>query len=296
MDDTDDTALRTAILEALKGEDPSAGVAAALAGAPGAKTLDVSDASMDLQAGITVATAVKSSTTLTCFNLSNNAFASDYEEMADALAAILKENTVLQVLDISGIGIGTRGTNVVAMSLAANATLIELRMDGNPGVGDEGASVMGAGINANTHLVKLSMADSGITDEGAGYFAAALNSNAALQYLDLSANLITAAGAKELADVLTTEVSMGLPWVLLDLSGNIGIGDEGAIHLADALEDPNASLQQLKLSNCGIGDDGACALASSETPLEVLDLRNNPGIGDKGTAALNEVTKTKVVF
>ena len=73
----------------------------------------------------------------------------------------------------------------------------------------------------------------------------------------------------------------------LSLDDNPGLGDRGAIALADmAATLPH--LQALSLTECRIGDEGACALAEAlrtTCSLQVLRLEGNP-IGADGAAAL----------
>ena len=109
------------------------------------------------------------------------------------------------------------------------------------------------------------------------------------------------------------------PFWQMDLSENDGMHDEGLIALIPAIarqlndsnewgNDPlavggkicyNVRLRSLKLHRCGIGDDGACALAELFRSLPSgrmnrefkLTLHDNPGIGARGKAALQDALR-----
>ena len=72
-----------------------------------------------------------------------------------------------------------------------------------------------------------------------------------------------------------------------------GIGNEGAIALAIALEDPNCTLTSLDLYGNNIGPEGAIALANAlktNRTLTVLNLGWN-NIGAEGVQTLTEALK-----
>ena len=81
----------------------------------------------------------------------------------------------------------------------------------------------------------------------------------------------------ELARVLSFSPTTRLH--TLNLSGNHGIGDAGAVHLANGLRG-NRHLRFLLLDSTDIGDEGASALLSSlgDVALQSLSLRGNPRI------------------
>ena len=90
--------------------------------------------------------------------------------------------------------LGDDDCGILANVLRVNTALKELDLTGTP-IMDDGADELAAALRENTVLEKLSLGGNEITDDGAGQLAAALRGNAALQKLDLGGNEITDDGA-----------------------------------------------------------------------------------------------------
>jgi hypothetical protein len=168
----------------------------------------------------------------------------DNAEGARALAAALRYNTTLTVLDLYGNDIGDEGAQALAAALMNNATLTTLPLDGN-NIGDEGAQALAAALMNNATLTTLHLGENNIGDEGAQALATALTRNATLKALRLYENGIGHEGARALAAALTNNATL----LSLNLRDN-NIGEEGARALAAAL-DTNRTLLYL----CPLGDN-----------------------------------------
>jgi len=141
-------------------------------------------------------------------------------------------------------------------------------------------------LTMNCTLTRFSIWGNGLEDNGALVIAQALKHNAHLRELHLNNNEIGNKGLIALCDALSCACCA---LESLDVSGNIGISDEGAIALATALR-TNKSLQYCNLSANSISSAGAINLgflisSGKNTVLTKLDLSSNL-ISDKGIIAL----------
>jgi len=127
-------------------------------------------------------------------------------------------------------------------------------------------------------LLNLNLSENEIDDEGAKAIGRALSSCLLLEYVDLSSNGIGDEGVRAIARALSH--CPGLK--VLQLGGN-EIGDGGAVAIAQGLSNCPL-LKELHLSHNHIGDEGARAIAQDvikgSLTLEVIDIGNNPGVGD----------------
>ena len=205
---------------------------------------------------------------------------------ATALAEMLKENTTLQQLNISGNSIGQGGATALAEMLKENTTLQQLNISGNS-IGQGGATALAEMLKENTTLQQLDVSINSIGQGGATALAEMLKENTTLQQLDVSINSIGQGGATALAEMLKENTTLQQ----LDVSMN-SIGQGGATALAEMLKE-NTTLQQLNISGNSIGQGGATALAEmlkENTTLQQLDVRNT-SIGQGGATALAEMLK-----
>ncbi|KFH69340.1 hypothetical protein MVEG_04154 [Podila verticillata NRRL 6337] len=175
------------------------------------------------------------------------------------LAVMLKTNSTLTTLDLTGNSIGNNGAQALAEALMTNSTLTTLNLEGN-NIGDKGAQALTEALKTNSTLTTLNLEGNNIGDKGAQALAEALKTNSTLTTLNLR-------------------------W--------ISIGDNGAQALAEALK-TNSPLINLDLRSNSIGDNGAQALAEAlktNSTLTTLNLICNP-IGPNGDQTLNQVSKT----
>jgi Ran GTPase-activating protein (RanGAP) involved in mRNA processing and transport len=220
------------------------------------------------------------------------------------LKAVLRQNTLLEYLDLDASHLGSAGlaeiapvlycnTSIKTLDLANNGlhdiesasalremirrnkTITSLSIAGNA-FGRNVATVrsIADGVQSNTTLRKLDLRQCRLDDQGISVLALAIR-NASLLELDLSGNAITSVGVRALVDD-TVEAVKTL--TKLSLWANC-IRSEGAIILADALgRNAMPSLKGLDLDHCGIYDDGFVALVSAleqDTSLQILNLQGN---------------------
>jgi len=203
-----------------------------------------------------------------------------------ALAHVLKYNTTVTELNLSGNDIGDAGAGRLAGELQSIPTLKVLKLIRN-GIGDAGVTGLAGALKFNRTLTELSFSDNCIGVAGAEGVADLLKSNKALTELDLSFNEIGDEGAAALADGLKSNTTL----LVLYLSAN-GITN-GVTGLADGLKS-NTALSKLQLSRNAIGDADAAGLADllkSTTTLSSLNLSENR-ISDAGAQGLADALKS----
>ena len=174
---------------------------------------------------------------------------------ATALAAVIKENTTLQTIELGG-RIGDLGAKVVAKALMTNSSLKRLDLGD-----DAGKQPCGR-----------------ISDEGAKAIAKALTVNTALQEIDLSYNIIESEGGKALAKALKKNKTL----LSINLRKN-KLGDVGVEAIAGALKE-NTTLQKLNLASNQICDHGGQLLLEAvrknlRSSLQSVKLGNNLRFG-----------------
>jgi len=174
---------------------------------------------------------------------------------ATALAAVIKENTTLQTIELGG-RIGDLGAKVVAKALMTNSSLKRLDLGD-----DAGKQPCGR-----------------ISDEGAKAIAKALTVNTALQEIDLSYNIIESEGGKALAKALKKNKTL----LSINLRKN-KLGDVGVEAIAGALKE-NTTLQKLNLASNQICDHGGQLLLEAvrknlRSSLQSVKLGNNLRLG-----------------
>ena len=210
-------------------------------------------------------------------------------DVADAatLAEVLKTNTTLTELDVSGNKIGGAGAAALAEAIKTNSTVTRLYMSKN-GIGDAGVAALAEAIKINSTATELYLSQNGIGEAGAAALAEAIKTNTTVTVLHLSGNSIGDAGAAALAEAIETNSTV----TNLDLSKNV-IGDAGAAALAEAIK-TNSIVTILNLSHNDIGENGAAALADANktnSTLTRLNLSHNH-VGDAGGTALAAAIKT----
>jgi hypothetical protein len=185
----------------------------------------------------------------------------------------LRRNTSLRRLRMVGKDIDSAMAWQICGALVSLASLKDLLLSGCS-IGDTGCSSLGDSLTNNSGLCRLDLCSCGVGDQGAKAIASGLGRNRTLLVLNLCDNDIGLKGARALSVPLASRNCM---LETISLSGNVQIGDAGAVVLAGALAS-NASLRRLRMSGCGIGDEGAIALAEavlSNQCLTSLELRRN---------------------
>ena len=255
---------------------------------------------------------------LNSLNLCNNPGIGNPSVMS--LCKVLKVNTTLCSLDLSGTGISDAGvlslvevlkTNTssltslllsdikishqslksIAEVLRVNSTLKDLKFKGNT-VGVGGTKLIAESLKANTTLKLLSLSRNNIKAKCGRLFSDSLKVNGTLESLTLAKNALGSRGAQLLSDGLRVNTSLRH----LDLSWN-SIGSEGAESIAETIR-VNASLTSLKLQGNNIGDPGANKVSEAlkvNVSLEDLDLSGN-AIGAAGAESIAEALKNNATL
>jgi Ran GTPase-activating protein (RanGAP) involved in mRNA processing and transport len=239
-------------------------------------------------------------------------------ENMQQLKAVLRRNTALESLDLTGSGLGSAGLAEIASVLHSNTSIKSLVLTYNGLHEVESANILREllrrnktitslciahnafgwnaaafrsiveGVRSNITLQKLDLQYCGLDDQGISVLANALAiRNASPLELNLGTNSITSEGVRALVDE-NVEAVKTLTKISL---GYNRIGNEGAIILADALgRNAMPSLIELDLHSCRIDDDGFVALVSAleqNTSVQILNLKYNP-FAERGYMALAE--------
>lgn len=157
-----------------------------------------------------------------------------------------------------------------------------LRIGGNTAIGDAGTvalaaalrMAMGSESGSKVVLEELDLSSCSVGDAGAEALALAISSNPdCLRRLNLSNNKITNAGARAISMALMdARLRSGVAFEEIILDGNIGISDDGAAALAEALG--KGAVKSLSLRSCSFQAQGAAIFGRS---LVSLINRDNSG-------------------
>ena len=182
---------------------------------------------IDDTAAAVLAAVLKINTTVTILDLSANNIG---HSGADSLATTLKTNTTLKILDLSANNIGPAGAESLATALKTNKTLTILDLSYN-NIGPAGAESPAAALKTNTTLRNLNLSLNNIGPASAESLATALKTNTTLTNLDLCFNNLGSVEAESLATALKTNTTL----TNLGLYGNY-LGPAGEESLGKALE------------------------------------------------------------
>jgi Ran GTPase-activating protein (RanGAP) involved in mRNA processing and transport len=211
---------------------------------------------------------LRRNTVLRDLNLSGDALGS---AGLAAIASALYRNTSIQCLDISDNGLDDLASaNALRELLRRNKTITRLCMDSNTfGSNVAALRCIGDGFRTNTTLQELELTACELDHQGLSILAESLGQKkGGLVKLDLSVNQITCSGLRALVNNATAALSTVTH---LNLSVN-SVLDEGASFLAEILRlQTLPSLKCLGLDGCGISDDGLVALMSALEENETLD-------------------------
>lgn len=192
------------------------------------------------------------------------------------LAALLRANRTLEVLDVVNCGLLDEGLAVLLgglMGPGANKTLKHLYL-GTNGVSERSAPLLAEYLANDCALESLYLSCNRLGDEGVAVIARALASNRSLRRVSFASNRVGPKGAAALAEALAEQPTLQL----LDLGftkatvavGELGnyVGDEGARSLAQMLT-TNRALRVLDLLHNYISQAGVnhlrAALATNRT-------------------------------
>ena len=202
---------------------------------------------------------------------------------AASVSQVLKANSSLTSLDLSGNAIRQSGASCLSDALIANSSLTSLCLSGNE-IGDDGASCLSQALIVNSSLTTLDLSRCSISQSGASCLSHALEANSSLRCFDLSQNSIGEDGAACFTQALKANCCL----TNVDLSEN-GISESGASFFSQVLLG-NSSLTRLCLRRNGVGVDAASCLSkalAANSSLTSFDLSWN-SIGEDGAACLSQ--------
>jgi Ran GTPase-activating protein (RanGAP) involved in mRNA processing and transport len=234
------------------------------------------------------------------------------------LTAVLRQNAVLQSLDLDSSALGSAGLAEIAPALYRNTSIRSLDLSSNSLHDIESANVLRElirrnktitslcaayntfgrnaaaarsiieGVRSNTTIQQLDLSGCGLDDQCISLLANALfTRNASITKLVLRFNVFTSVGVRALVDN-NVEAVKTLTELCLSLNP---VRSEGATILASALgRNAMPKLKHLDMSWCHIDDDGFVALVSAleqNHSLQILNLQGND-FGERGFMALAE--------
>ena len=219
------------------------------------------------------------------------------------LSLVLKQNTVVKLLNLSNARIGDLGAQYLAPVLRQNRFLTTLHLANND-ITSTGAGPLAQALASNTTLTELNLANNRIDDAGAIEFQVMLQVNGTLSLLNLELNEAITPSLMNVVDGLVTvnqqprAMKQILPLIeansdkvtVVDMSQYDGVQyhtDASVAVLCRALVG-NTFVRQVDLSfNC-IGDAGAIHFAELLVLTETLEELNiaECSVGDRGGCAL----------
>ena len=174
---------------------------------------------------------------------------------ASAFGQGLKDNKMLEELDLCTCGIGPAGGQGLAEGLFSSA-LTNLNLCRNR-IGPTGAAALAEALKVNSALKNLDVGWNELNEEAALSIVRAARQQDKVEVLGLADCGIGPAGAAELADYISFSSAL----TNLNLGSN-RIGPTGAAALAEALK-VNSALTSLDLCANNIGPTGAAAIAKA---------------------------------
>jgi Ran GTPase-activating protein (RanGAP) involved in mRNA processing and transport len=229
------------------------------------------------------------------------------------IADIIPEGDILEEMDISSIGIGSKATAPIITALASNKTIKRLNLSGNP-IDKDLSDSLEKLLSQNDHIEYLSLRNCGLDKVSMIKIAKAVGHNKTLRELDLSGNRLDSVEALEswttslisntnlktiyfaackmdasCCEVFSEVLSENKTLERLHLDGN-SIG-KGVAYLADGLA-VNRTLRFLTLQEASLRQDYLEEFLkrfSGSSGLELLDVRRNKF---KDTGALQKLADT----
>jgi hypothetical protein len=230
--------------------------------------------------------------TLTELDLSGHCIGQEGARAIGRLLAV--PGCALERLGVGDAGFGASGVQALAEAVCGVTSSLRTLDLQNRGLDSKAAGTLGSLCSQSlSRLRELKLAFNPLGDTGLGVLLEKAGAGLRLlQTLDVSRTRLTAAGAYSLSNAVSASGACAMPSLFqLDVSFN-DITDDGATALALLLRAAAARLTHLRAKACGIGRAGAAVLGEAAgqggARLRVLDLEENPGMGDAGCAALAE--------
>eukprot|EP01041_Mallomonas_annulata_P005712 gene5712-11530_t len=190
----------------------------------------------------TLAASLKTNNVVQVLDLSHNSIS---DEGMMALGKALSQLLALHTLKLNGNGFGVDGCRYVVEGLCTSTTLLTLEMARN-NLGDDSAEQLGRLLTYHHSINALYVDGCYLGNDGMDFIGQALERNRTLQTLSMSGNRIYPLGAGRLAFYLRRNSS------LTDLRMDANpLGPDGAQHIGTMLGS-NIALKSLSLSNTGM--------------------------------------------
>ncbi|KAG5484692.1 hypothetical protein CUR178_07285 [Leishmania enriettii] len=175
----------------------------------------------------------------------------------------------IQLLELPGCAIGSRGCRYLGGYLRSNATVTRLVLDFNP-LGDAGVQELCIGLQWNSTLTSLSLQYCGISSVGAGDIASRIVKESNVLVLSLRGNAIGDKGVEEVAKAIC--VSSKLEDI--DLADTAFTGEANAVlALCEAIE-CGAALRVVDVDMCTVTPGASeCLLKSLQASKHATTLR-----------------------
>ncbi|XAR61205.1 hypothetical protein NMG60_11034844 [Bertholletia excelsa] len=207
---------------------------------------------------------------------------------AIAISELVKQSPMLEDFRCSSTRIGPEGGVSLVKALGTCTHLKKLDLRDNM-FGVEPAVALGKALSGFSDLTELYLSYLNLEDEGSKALADALTKSApSLEVLDIAGNDITVEAVPALAACIAAKEFL----TKLNLAEN-ELKDDGAIMIAQALEDGHCQLTEVDLSMNSIRRAGARVLAQAvagKPGLKLLNLNGN-FISDKGVDELKDLFK-----
>ncbi|CAI0466238.1 unnamed protein product [Linum tenue] len=208
------------------------------------------------------------------------------DEGALAIAQVLKHCPLLEDFRCSSTRVGAEGGAALSEALESCTKLKTLDLRDNM-FGIEAAVALAKAIPKLPSLTEIYLSYLNLEDEGATVIADALKDSApSLEVLDMMGNDITIEATPSIAACIASKQNLKK----LNLDEN-ELKDEGAVHIAKALETGHSQLKQVDVNTNSIGRAGARVLAKVVVQKPEFDLLNINGnfISDEGIDEVKEL-------
>jgi len=229
---------------------------------------------------------------LTQLDLSGHALE---EEGVGAIGALLATpGCCIERLGLGDARFGAAGIEALTKALGgAQSGLLALDLEYR-GLNDAAGGILGEMFSHSlSQLRELNLARNPLGDSGMHSLIRTVDRGLSLlEAVDFSEMNLTQQGLIMMSDAMLPSGMDIMPSLSLITVSRNAIGDEGIAALARLVEARPAIMKVLKVSACNFSAHGAAllghAIGKSAAQLQLLDLEENPGIGDAGCVALAE--------